>query len=188
MIALLATAYPPVEVVAPWYTVRQTGGGLGNYVDEKVVLAAAFNTTEASERGLEPQFWIAEQQRSETHPSRDGAREMTKHRWLDGRKCPALAAVLRKLGDIPPAHFVGGGKTPSVPPPSDTPGVEVEGRARRPHAGSVSISDIAGPISNWWWSSSTTLEPCWQKDAPIVAGTTVKTLLSGLPTWVQKQP
>jgi hypothetical protein len=155
--------------VAPRFAVDQSGGGLGVFVRETV----AFGAYGRKGKTAEPSVWVAEQQRTDVGP-RERSR---KHRWIDGRSCPALATVAGELeamlvreearqeaADRFGVRVLDGPRAWA----SDTPMVKVArvDAATRPPG----LSDVGGPVSRWWWRSEEILEPCWRDDAPRFGG------------------
>lgn len=163
MVAGPATADPwgglPVTTI---YTIKQSGGGLGVMVDEIVVVQLAGG-------GSDDHAWIVERRRHDVRMGKNTFR----HQWIDGRICPALAGVLAGIGKLPPIRFIGpdamaGGWR------SDTPYVTLMGPPADFQLGEIVLRrDLAGPVSQWWWSAEKALEPCWQDSMVMFRGGSV---------------
>lgn len=171
--------------VVPAYVIKQSGGGLGIFVEETVVVGGVHGSKRR--RGA-PLFWVVEQRRADSHLGEvapDGTvlkpfGWTRKHRWIDSRTCPGLAEMVQALsamlvGDearLAAAERFGIRQLPSLPT-FDAPGVSI---TRLP--GDVpNMSDIGGPLTRWWWLREMTLEPCWRDDAPLVNGRPVAPLI-----------
>jgi len=168
--ALLA---PPQPFVSPTYAVQQSGGGLGIWVEETVVLSGV---ARSARPGGKRRYWLVEQRRADF----DLGQRTTKHRWIDGRTCPALSGVVDQLQAKLAAEDARlaaaerfGIRQMQIPtiPPFHTPSVTL---TRLSDAEPLSLRDYEGPIAEWWRRSAQTLETCWRTEPPLVAGRPVK--------------
>lgn len=97
-------------------------------------------------------FWMAER-RTRTTVGITGPTHRIDRVWIDGRRCPALAEVVRSVRDIPTQS------TSSQIPPFH--GARVNLASRRADGTYAARSDYEGPVTNWWRAASKTLETCW---------------------------
>ncbi|WP_010544342.1 hypothetical protein [Sphingomonas elodea] len=165
---LLAGALPGERTLPIQYTVTNVGGGLGVFVDEKVIFGIA-------SRGPAGPRWIAERVRHDRHwcgkQGTDGkciATETRVHDWLDGATCTAVAPAFAALWAIPPAGFAPARDFVIV---SDSSTVTIKGSTTQ--AGfftDISVSQEAGDFATWWHNSSNSWKSCWQQAAPLVEG------------------
>lgn len=97
-------------------------------------------------------FWMAER-RTRTTAGITGPTHRIERVWIDGRRCPALADVVRSVREIPAPPTASG-----IPP---FHGARVN-LATRGADGSYSVrSDYEGPVTAWWRAAGKALEPCW---------------------------
>lgn len=157
-------------VIVPWYTIGASGYGLGVVEEETVVVSRVTGTSVGA-------FWIAEQWRHES--SAIAKTSDTKHRWIDGRGCPALVNALNKLSEIPATKF----GTPDTfadtgfafdatltsfrGPPAEKGGVGVQ----------ITRREYDGPLTNWRLATGAALAGCWRDDTVQIDGTEAPTRL-----------
>jgi hypothetical protein len=97
-------------------------------------------------------FWMAER-RTRTTVGITGPTHQILRVWIDGRRCPALAEVVRGVRDIP-----------FPPAASDIPpfhGARVNLATRRSDGTYAVRSDYEGPVTRWWRDAGQALEGCW---------------------------
>jgi hypothetical protein len=97
-------------------------------------------------------FWMAER-RTRTTVGITGPTHRIERVWIDGRRCPALAEVVRSARNIPAPP------TSSEIPPFH--GARVNLAARRPDGTYDVRSDYEGPVARWWRAAGKALEACW---------------------------
>lgn len=151
------------------YRVTRTGGGLGIWIDEKVIISV-FGTPGKP-------HWIAE--RTENDKNWCGANSASAgcsatnrsvHDWIDGDSCPALVQSLRDLANLPIGGFASPEETDRTTV-TDTPFTEVTGSPARATGwgATLKLGASSGPIVDWWTQTEQQLKPCW-KDHPVKAG------------------
>jgi hypothetical protein len=150
------------------YTVTNVGGGLGNFVDEKVI----FGTVSGGPAGPR---WIAERIRRDRRwcdkqgPDRKCiATEARVHDWLDGATCASVAPAFTALWAIRPAGFAPIRDFVIV---SDSSTVTIKGTTTQAgYFTEISVSQDAGDFASWWHNASNRWKSCWQQGAPVVDG------------------
>ncbi|NLS26064.1 hypothetical protein S2M10_10450 [Sphingomonas sp. S2M10] len=168
-LALLLAGTPQMErKLNVQYTVTNVGGGLGVYVEEKVLFGMVPGGSGAPR-------WVAERVRRDRNwcgkHGADGkcvATDTTLHDWLDGTSCTAIAPAFTALQAIRPARFAPVRDFVIV---SDSSTVTIKGTTTQ--AGfftEISVSQAAGDFATWWHDSSNRWKSCWQQGAPIVEG------------------
>ena len=101
-------------------------------------------------------FWMAER-RTRTTVGMGGPTHRIERVWIDGRRCPALAEVVRSVREIP-APQASSGIAPYH-------GARVSLATRRPDGTYAVRSDYEGPVTRWWRDAGKSLAACW--GAPI---------------------
>jgi len=97
-------------------------------------------------------FWMAER-RTRTTAGITGPTTRVERVWIDGRRCPVLAEVVRTVREIPVPP------TSSIIPPFH--GARVNLATRKPDGAYTVRSDYEGPVTAWWRAAGKALEPCW---------------------------
>ena len=97
-------------------------------------------------------FWMAER-RTRTTAGITGPTHRIERVWIDGRRCPALAEVVRSVREIPAPSTA-----PSVPP---SHGARVSLATRKADGTYAVQSDYEGPITGWWRTAGKALDACW---------------------------
>lgn len=173
---LIAGTAPDERTLNVQYTVTNVGGGLGNYVDEKVIFGIVPG-------GAKEQRWVAERVRRDRRwcgkQGADGkcvATDIQVHDWLDGATCTTVASAFTALWAIRPAGFA---PVRDVVVVSDSSTVTIKGATTQ--AGfftETSVSQDAGDFATWWHNSSNSWKSCWRQAAPIVEGQALTPRLS----------
>lgn len=106
-------------------------------------------------------FWMAER-RTRTTAGITGPTRRIERVWIDGRRCPALANVVRSVRNIaaPPTAA-------EIPP---FHGARVNLATRRPDGTYDVRSDYEGPVTKWWRDAGEALEACWGTPIAMVDG------------------
>jgi hypothetical protein len=178
------------EHILPQFTVKQSGGGLGYWVEETAVFAGVYPSRQT--RG-EPRFWIVEQRRADRDIGKYAPGGVVlefpgwtlQHQWIDSRQCPALADVIHKMRALAVPETVRAQIAPRLPkaiapiPPSDTPVVSV---AEGADPGPARATDYDERVSRWWWETERAIATCWQAATPTVNRRAVQPLITG--QWV----
>ncbi len=176
-LALVLVGAPQMErKLNVQYTVTNVGGGLGVYVDEKVLFGMV------PDGGTGPR-WVAERVRRDRNwcgkLGADGkcvAADTIVHDWLDGTRCTTVAPAFTALWAIRPAGFAPVRDFVIV---SDSSTVTIKGTTTQ--AGfftEISVSQEAGDFATWWHSASNGWKSCWQHAAPTVEGKALAPSLS----------
>jgi hypothetical protein len=151
------------------YRVTRSGGGLGIWIDEKIIISVS-NTPGKP-------HWIAERTKSDKgwcgakSPSGGcSAINRSVHDWIDGDSCPALVQSLWELAKLPIGGFASPEETDRTTV-TDTPFTEVTASPARATGwgATLKLGAFSGPIVDWWTQTELQLKPCW-KDHPAKAG------------------
>lgn len=190
LLVILAAAPPLVAGAAsPWatrpdpevyYRISADTLGLGASNSDTILVSRQVGANREA-------FWAAERWQTKKDV---GKPLLKRHAWLDGRTCPALAAALTALADLPPAKIGGpsnfdqvgmvmdgGVITVSGPGPGPRPGstgAAAEGRRGR----IVTMAEHPGPIVRWYYKAEPALEACWQDHPRLSDGTVLKSRMN----------
>ncbi|WP_157084585.1 hypothetical protein [Sphingomonas pituitosa] len=83
------------------YTVTNIGGGLGTYVDEKVIFGQVSTGRWIAERVRHDRSWCGKRDAG----GKCVAVDSTVHDWLDGATCTSVAPAISELRAIRPTGF-----------------------------------------------------------------------------------
>lgn len=153
--------------------VRSRGAGFGGK-DEMQVLFQFHAAFAADMRRLADPApaWTVSQETTQTLSlSQTPDKVVSKRRWIDGRACPQLAAVLDSLGRLPavrPYTAKELGETSLDPPAMDGVAwsLSYQGSADGVQT-SVELSDASGDlVGRWWRQAEQALASCWRDTEP----------------------
>ncbi|WP_133243813.1 hypothetical protein [Sphingomonas pokkalii] len=176
LLLMLGAAGQDARMLNPEYTVTNVGGGLGVFVDEKVIIGRV-------PQGAGSARWLAERIRRDRNwcgakdaSGKCAAADTQVHDWIDSARCKALTTAMTTLWDLPPVRFLPPGETMFV---SDSATVTVRSNTRQAGYGTpLSISQEEGDYARWWHAASNSLKPCWQASPPLVEGQPLAARLS----------
>lgn len=170
-LVLLLLAGPTAAQAQPWsapdYVVSRAQIAPGQEEDQVTLLRRV-----SLRWGSPTLFWVAEQ-RART---RRFGETRVRHRWIDSRTCPELAATLSAMAALPAVRITGpDAATP--PPPFHAPVTTLRGP---PDGEGVPITrrDFDGVVSRWWRESERTLERCWGDEPVTLGGQPLTSLLA----------
>jgi hypothetical protein len=150
------------------YRVTQQGGGLGNTVDEIVIVSLVINDGRRTR-------WIAEKSRKDHRwcgrqvNGRCVATDQTMHGWIDGDQCPALTAVFVDLSQLKLSGFAPPARSERLAL-DHNPLLTVTGTPDgvAGYGARMSLEGLTGPLVDWWTASESRLAPCWI-DGPLMS-------------------
>lgn len=144
------------------YRLSVDGGGMGHEIDDTVLFVRI------APRDDSKPFWIVERRFKEVRPGLH--QPVDTHQWIDGRTCPAVAALLQEVAKLPPLVLLVPDAPERSPPPFDVPRTRLAGPAvvqgDRWAGVEVIRSEYFGPVARWWALGQKALEGCW-RDAPV---------------------
>ncbi|WP_454761488.1 hypothetical protein [Caulobacter segnis] len=106
-------------------------------------------------------FWVFERMATTTRRFVPPV-EVTRHDWIDGRKCPKSEGVVSKI----PATFTE--HLSREPPPFH--GVNVSILRRLEGGAEARKTDYEGPAAKWWRLANAELSDCWSTEAVVIGG------------------
>jgi len=117
-----------------------------------------------------PSFWGLERHEELLRPG--SRRTYTRTTWVDGRRCPALAARFKKISSISGPQPQSPGERPILPLATDSGLYSIDvpaGYGEGAPAHLVVANEYQGPVVNWVKDTLKAVEGCWRETPPVQA-------------------